>query len=225
MSDALLSCVEIEPSETARAAVIWLHGLGADGHDFEGIVPALGIPTELGVRFVFPNAPRIPVTLNGGFVMPAWYDITELDLERKHDETGIRASAAQIEALIQREKERGIPSDRILLAGFSQGGAIALFTGLRHAEPLAGVMALSTYLVCEESLEAERSQANREVSVFGAHGTEDPMVPISRGRAAKERLEKLGYAVEWHEYPIPHAVGPEEVAHIGAWLRQQLASH
>ncbi len=162
--------------------MIWLHGLGADGHDFEPIVPHLGIPAEAGVRFVFPHAPAIPVTLNMGMVMPAWYDITELDLKKRHDEAGIRLAASRVEALIARERESGIPSEKIVLAGFSQGGAIAIHTALRHAEPLAGLLALSSYLVLPEALEAERSEANLRLPIFQGHGTLDPMVPVERGR-------------------------------------------
>jgi phospholipase/carboxylesterase len=222
MSEALLNCVEIEPSGTHRASVLWLHGLGADGHDFEPIVPELGLDEALGIRFVFPHAPRIPVTLNGGFVMPAWYDIEEMDLKRRHDEAGIRASAAQIEALIAREKAKGIPAEKILLAGFSQGGAIAVFTGLRHAERLAGIVALSTYLVCEEKLDEERSEVNAGLPVFQAHGTLDPMVPHERGSALRERLEALGYPVQWHEYPMQHQVCLEEIQAIGRFLSERL---
>ena len=217
----LLPCVEIEPPREARAAVIWLHGLGADGHDFEPIVPELGLG-DLDIRFVFPHAPSIPVTLNGGFVMPAWYDIEEMDLRRRHDEQGIRCSSAAVEALIARERERGIPASRLLLAGFSQGGAIALFTALRHEETLAGVIALSTYLVCEESLPTERTAANQRTPVFQAHGTLDPMVPCDRGRAARDRLQALGYDIVWHEYPMQHQVCLEEIHDLGQWMRQQL---
>ncbi len=167
---ALLPCVEQEPAGEARAAVIWLHGLGADGHDFAPIVPELGLPENHGVRFVFPHAPRIPVTLNGGLVMPAWYDISSLDL-RGQDEAGIRKSGGEVERLLRREIERGVPTEKIVLAGFSQGGAIALFSGLRYPQRLAGIMALSTYLVAPEAVESELSPANRELPIFQAHGT------------------------------------------------------
>lgn len=222
--DALLPAVEIDPpGGSHRASVIWLHGLGADGHDFEPVVPYLGVDPALGVRFVFPHAPRIPVTINMGMVMPAWYDIVALDLERKHDEAGVRRSQAQVEAWIRHERDRGVPSERIVLAGFSQGGAIALHTGLRHGERLAGILALSCYLVCDDTIEAERSEANRGVPVFQAHGTQDPMVPIDRGEAARRRLGELGHDVDWHTYPMGHQVHPDEIVHIGAWLSGRLA--
>ena len=224
MNDPLLRCVEVEPSTgPADRAVIWLHGLGADGHDFEPLVPYLGLGRDHRVRFVFPHAPRIPVTINMGMVMPAWYDIVQMDLRRAHDEAGVRESQARVEALVRREHERGVPSSRIVLAGFSQGGAVALHTGLRHAERLAGVLALSTYLVCEDSLEAERSEANLDVPLFQAHGTSDPMVPVERGAAARDRLVELGYAVRWKTYPMEHQVHPDEIRDIGTWLVERLA--
>jgi phospholipase/carboxylesterase len=223
MSDELLSCVEIESGgDHAERSVIWLHGLGADGHDFEPVVPYLGVDPDKNVRFVFPHAPRIPVTINLGLIMPAWYDIRAADLRHEVDERGIRRSQAQLEALVARENARGVPSSRIIVAGFSQGGAVALHTGLRYPERLAGVMALSTYLVCEDSLEQERSQANRDVPVFQAHGTEDPMVPIERGEAARDRLRELGYEVEWSAYPMAHQVHPDEIRAIGDWLARCL---
>jgi phospholipase/carboxylesterase len=163
----------------------------------------------------------ITVTLNMGMKMRAWYDILDLDLDRRHDEEGIRKSATQIEALIQREKDRGIPSNRIILAGFSQGGAIALHVGLRHEEPLAGVMALSTYLVCEETIEAECSKANGDVPIFQAHGSSDPMVTPDRGEAARARLTELGHDVEWRTYPMPHSVCDEEIVDIATWIRSR----
>ena len=216
-----LNCVEVAPEGPASAAVIWMHGLGADGHDFEPIVPRLGLD-DLALRFAFPHASAIPVTLNGGMVMPAWYDITEIDLKRSHDEVGIRRSAAQIEALVARERERGIPADRIVLAGFSQGGAMALSVGLRHTESLAGILAMSTYLVCDEALPGERSEANAETPIFQAHGTLDPMVPYTRGVAARDRLIELGYAVEWRDYPMEHQVCPEEIQDVATWMRSSL---
>ena len=224
MSETVLACVEIEPARPADAAVIWLHGLGADGHDFEPIVPELRLPADFAVRFVFPHAPPIPVSLNFGMVMPAWYDIAGPDLRRtKHDEPGIRRSAARVEALIARERARGVAAGRIVLAGFSQGGAIAIHTALRHAERLAGLMALSTYLVLPDALEAERSAANRGLPVLQCHGTLDPMVPEERGRACRDRLAALGYPVAWHAWPMQHQVCAEEIAVIGAWLREHLA--
>jgi phospholipase/carboxylesterase len=201
--------------------VIWLHGLGADGHDFEPLVPMLGLPRRLAARFVFPHAPERPVTINMGMRMRAWYDIAELG-GRSEDADGIRASQGLLEALIARERARGIEARRIVLAGFSQGGAIALQTGLRHPERLAGIMALSTWLPLAATLEVERSAANLDVPLFLAHGLNDEMVGIERALRSRDALEALGYAVEYHEYPMGHAVCPEEVAAIAAWLARTL---
>jgi len=224
MSEAVLPCVEIEPRKRADAAVVWLHGLGADGHDFEPVVPELRLPASMAVRFVFPHAPAIPVSLNYGMVMPAWYDIAGPDLRRtKHDEPGVRKSAARVEALIARERERGVEAGRIVLAGFSQGGAIAIHTALRHPERLAGLVALSTYLVLEDALDAERSAANRALPILQCHGTLDPMVPEDRGRACRDKLVSLGYPVDWHTWPMEHQVCGEEIGLIGAFLRERLA--
>ena len=225
----LLETIELATGpkgSTPQAAVIWMHGLGADGHDFEAIVPELRLPPSLAVNFVFPNAPMQPVTINNGHVMRAWYDVAFGDLEgrsRRPDEAGVRASIAHIERLIEREAARGVPSERIAIAGFSQGGAIALATGLRHARRLAGIMALSTYLPLGESLPAEAAEANRQVPVFFAHGTVDPVIPIEMASASVERLQALGYPVEWHEYRMPHSVHPQEVADIRDWLVRVLA--
>ena len=217
-----LPSVEMEPeSGPADAAVIWLHGLGADGHDFVPIVPELGLPGEHRIRFVFPHAPSIPVTLNFGSVMPAWYDIRTLD-SRGSDEEGIRRSTAALEALIARERERGIPASRIVVAGFSQGGAIAFFGGLRHAERLAGILALSTYLLLPEKLAGEAAAANQDVPVLQCHGTYDPVVPEAMGRAASDHLTTLGYDVTYESYPMEHQVCLEEIQLIGAWLRARL---
>lgn len=221
-SQDLLPAVEIEPKGPARHAVIWLHGLGADGHDFPPIVAEMRLDPALGIRWVFPHAPSIPVTLNGGMVMPAWYDIRTVDFHREHDEQGIRRSAAQLERLIEREVARGVPHERIVLAGFSQGGAIALFTALRHRERLAGVVALSTYMVVGQTLEAERSPANLDLPVFQAHGTHDPMVVFERGEDCRRRLEALGYSVEWHEYPMLHQVCLEEIEALADWFARIL---
>jgi phospholipase/carboxylesterase len=218
----LLPTVEVGPQGPCDAAVLWLHGLGADGHDFEPIVPELGLDPRLRVRFVFPHAPSIPVSLNNGWVMPAWYDIKDVDLRHRHDEQGIRESARRIEALIAREVERGVPTRKIVLAGFSQGGAVAVHVGLRHTQPLAGLVALSTYLVGGDTLEAEKSSANRGIPVFCAHGTEDPMVRLERGVALRDRLIELGCDVTWRDYPMPHSVCLEEIVEIGAWLQQRL---
>ncbi len=221
MSD-LLPAVEIEPRQRASAAVIWLHGLGADGHDFEPIVPLLGLDPELAVRFVLPHAPRQPVTINAGMAMPAWYDIRALTLEREVDEAGVRESADRITALIARENERGIPCSRIVLIGFSQGGAMALHVGLRHPERLAGILALSSYLTCDGSLATERSLANLGLPIFQAHGTGDPMVPLDYGRRTRDRLSELGYPVEWKTYPMGHEVHPDEIRDIAAAVTRLL---
>jgi phospholipase/carboxylesterase len=218
----LLDAIEIETAPKPVASVLWLHGLGADGADFVPIVRELELP-PVPIRFVFPHAPLQPVTINNGMVMRAWYDILGADLARREDERGVRASQALVEALIAREKARGTPARRILLAGFSQGGAIALQTGLRHPERLAGIMALSTYVPVAESLEREAHAANRDVPIFMAHGLYDPIIPIAAARRSRELLQRLGYAVEWHEYPMPHSVAPQELDDIGAWLRRVLA--
>lgn len=218
----LLDRVVVDPPGTPDAAVIWLHGLGADGHDFPPIVAELGLPEGHGVRFVFPHAPRIPVTINGGMVMRAWYDILSLELERRADEEGVQRSAAQAADLIAHERSQGIPSERIVLAGFSQGGAIALHQGLRHPEPLAGIIALSTYLPVTVA-EADLSPTARATPVFQAHGSMDPMVQFQRGEAARSQLAELDIAVEWHEYPMMHQVCMEEIVDLGAWLTGQLA--
>lgn len=221
MSEAL-ETLEAGAVEEARAAVIWLHGLGADGHDFEPIVPELGLPQGHGVRFVFPHAPVRPVTINGGVAMRAWYDIYGIGAGYPEDDAGIRAGAAAVEALIAREQERGVPPERVVLAGFSQGGAVALHTGLRHSRRLAGIMALSTYLPLRETCAEELSEANRGLPVFMAHGTYDPVLPYSLGDRSRELLEGIGYPVEWHSYPMEHQVCLEEVRAIGAWLTRVL---
>nr|MBL8411021.1 carboxylesterase [Dechloromonas sp.] len=215
---------EIEHGSNPQYAVIWLHGLGADGSDFVPVVPELGLAERHGVRFVFPNAPAIPVTCNGGYVMPAWYDIISLEPNsRRIDEAGIVESRAAIRALIARENERGIPSQRIFLAGFSQGGAVAYTTALTHPEPLAGLIALSTYLPTVELVEREATEANRAIPVFAGHGTEDDVVSPQLGKMARDFLLQRGYAVGWHEYPMPHSVCIEEIEAIGDWLRERLA--
>jgi phospholipase/carboxylesterase len=220
MAEALKT-IELETRPNPSHAVIWLHGLGADGNDFVPIVPELSLP-PLGIRFVFPNAPMQPVTINGGFVMRAWYDIYGQDLVRQEDERGIRESQALVEALIAREGGRGIPPNRIVLAGFSQGGVITLQTGLRQPKPLAGLMALSCYLPLAGAVDRERDAASQGVPIFMAHGTGDDIVPMTRGAAARDKLAGLGYEVEWHQYPMPHSVHPDEVADIGAFLARVL---
>lgn len=213
----MLEAIEVETGTRPDAAVIWMHGLGADGHDFEPVVPELRLPQRLRIRFVFPHAPIRPVTINAGMRMRAWYDIAQLG-GGAEDEAGIRASQAEVEKLIAREARRGVRSGRIVLAGFSQGGAMALHTGLRHPEPLAGIIALSTWLPLAAKLPAERSAANAGAPIFMAHGSDDPMVPPALARASRAALERLGYAVEWHEYPMPHSVCGEEIADIAAFL-------
>ena len=218
MSD-LLEAIEIETAPAPTSAIIWLHGLGADGHDFEPIVPELGLPKSTAVRFIFPHAPVQPVTINGGARMRAWYDVTN---DGQQDAAGIRASQARVEALIARERKRGISPGAIVLAGFSQGGAVALQTGLRHPERLAGILALSCYLPLPETLEQEVSQTNRNVPIFMAHGTQDPVIPLSWAMRSRDRLKVLGYVIEWREYPMPHSVCAEEIADISRWFRTVL---
>jgi phospholipase/carboxylesterase len=218
----ILPCVEIEPKGSAQSSVVWLHGLGADGNDFVPIIPHLGIEERHALRFVFPHAPRIPVSLNMGMVMPAWYDIAGPDLRYRQDVGGIRRSEAQVRALVEREIERGVPSRRILLAGFSQGGAMAVHVALRFPQPLAGAVALSTYLVMGDTLEAEIASANRGLPVFQAHGGSDPMVHIERGEALREKLVETGSEVTWHEYPMMHEVCLEEIEALGAWMNARL---
>lgn len=223
----LLECVEVGPGARAAAdaSVVWLHGLGADGHDFEPIVPHLGLPDGLRVRFVFPHAPMIPVALNMGMVMRAWYDLRGVSLERiEHDEAGVRRSARHVEALIRRENERGVPSSRIVLAGFSQGGAMAMHVGLRHPERLAGIVALSSFLVLADKVEAEASGANRATPVLVCHGTQDPMVPERMGRASADKLRQLGHDVAYHVFPMAHQVCLEEIELLGEWIAQRLAA-
>jgi phospholipase/carboxylesterase len=217
----LLETVEIESGPSPRASIIWLHGLGADGHDFEPIVPELGLLGSLPVRFVFPHAPLMPVTINGFAVMRAWYDVTG---DGREDEAGIRASQSCVEALVAREKASGIGAASIVLAGFSQGGAVALQTGLRYPERLAGLLALSTYLPLADRLAAEASPANRTVPILMCHGLHDPLIPLARASQSRDALRALGYAVEWKEYPMPHTVCAEEIADIGGWLRRVLTS-
>lgn len=216
-SDPLLETIDIETGAKPVLAVIWLHGLGADGHDFEPVVPALGL--DIAVRFVFPHAPVRRVTINGGMPMRAWYDVFGWGRNVPEDSAGIRASAAAVTRLIDREIERAIPSDRIVIAGFSQGGAIALHTALREPRQLAGVLALSTYLPLAGTLAAERTQANAAVPLFMAHGTDDPVLPLALAEASRRTLEAQGYAIDWRVYPMAHTVSMEEIAAIGSWLR------
>jgi phospholipase/carboxylesterase len=212
-----LSAIEVETAPNPSASVIWLHGLGADGHDFEPVVPELELD-GLAIRFVFPHAPTMPVTINGGMVMRAWYDITDSQI-RREDERGVRASQALVEALIAKEAGRGIPASRVVLAGFSQGGAIALHTAVRRAEPLAGIMALSTYLPLADMAAAEAHAASKRVPIFMGHGISDQVIPLPRAVSSRDALIALGYQVEWHQYPMPHSVSPQEISDIAAWLR------
>ena len=213
------SGVERQTGAQPEWAVIWLHGLGADGHDFEPIVPELVRPGWPALRFVFPHAPVQPVTINNGMAMRAWYDIASFDPNAPQDDAGIRASVARVEALIARENARGIASERIVLAGFSQGGAVVLAAGLRHAQPLAGIVALSTYLPLVPSLADEASAANREIPIFMAHGSQDPVVVPARGEASRDVLEALGYRVQWQRYPMQHAVCAAEINDLAAWFQ------
>jgi phospholipase/carboxylesterase len=219
----LLPSLEIETGPQPEFSVIWLHGLGADGYDFEPVVPELGLPLSPGVRFIFPHAPAIAVTCNGGYVMPAWYDIVSLDKSsRSVDAAGIIASRQAIRDLIARENQRGIACDHIFLAGFSQGGAVAYASALTHPEPLAGVIALSTYIPLPRLIEDEATVANQAIPVLAAHGTEDDVVSLELGLRARDFLIQSGYSVEWLEYPIPHAICLEEIEVIGTWLTAQM---
>ena len=217
---ALLEHIEIEPEAEARSTVIWLHGLGADGHDFEPIVPELHLPADAGVRFIFPHAPMREITINNGATMRGWYDFTP------HSENSgtedIIESSAEVVKFIERELGRGIESQRIMLAGFSQGGVIALHTGTRYGKRLAGIMALSTYLHDASSTEAERHDANLAIPILMAHGTHDPMIPVVRAATSRENLIRLGYDVRWHDYPMGHQVCLEEVEEIARFLAQCL---
>ena len=205
-------------------SIIWLHGLGADGHDFEPIVPELDFKNKNKTRFIFPHAPSMPVTINNGMVMPAWYDIVAPRIDAEQDEKGIRHSAAQINQLIDAEIERGIESKNILLAGFSQGGAIVLHTGLRYPKPLAGIMALSTYLPLDTAVSTEASKENKNIPVFYAHGSHDPVIPVALAETSKMFMQKLGYKIDWHTYPMEHAVIPQEIDDISHWLDKTLVT-
>lgn len=221
----LLPAIELETADAPQFSVIWMHGLGADGSDFEAVVPELGLEDCPGVRFIFPHAPHIPVTCNGGYVMPAWYDIISLDTNsRTVDEAGIIVSRQAIRSLMERENQRGVPCSRIFLAGFSQGGAVAYTTALTHAESLAGVIALSTYIPSLKLLEGEATDANRAVPIFAAHGTEDDVVSPELGIRARDFLLRQGYRLEWHEYAMPHSVCIEEIDEIGRWLMDRMAA-
>jgi len=218
-----LPCIETSTGPIPAAAVIWLHGLGATGDDFAAIVPELDLTACPPIRFVFPHAPSMPVTINGGYVMPAWYDIMGIPGQGREDAAGIQRSAKAIEALIERELARGIRPERIVLAGFSQGCAMVLHTALRHPQRLGGILALSGYLPLASQLAAERSAANQDIPLFMAHGLSDPVVALERAQASRDVLSRLGYQVQWHTYPMPHSVHPAEIDDIGQFLRAVLA--
>jgi phospholipase/carboxylesterase len=218
----MLETIEIETAANPNASVIWMHGLGADGHDFEPVVPEIVRRGERAWRFIFPNAPVRPVTINGGMSMRAWYDLKGLDRRAAEDVSGFRDTDVQIRRLIERESERGVPAGRVVLAGFSQGAAVSLYTAPRFAQTLAGVMALSGYLPCESSFLAERAAANDATPIFMAHGQGDTVLPISLGTQSRDYLKALGYAVEWHAYPMAHAVCAAEIADIREFLLRVL---
>lgn len=218
-----LSAVVVDTASAPHASVIWMHGLGDTGHGWSQVVPELGLPPTLAVRFVFPHAPSMPVTLNQGYVMPAWYDVLAADFQSRADLAGVRASRERIEALVAAERARGVPASRIVLAGFSQGGVIALYTGLRHAERLAGIVALSTYVVDPATFAAEASVANRDVPIFMAHGRRDPVLPFALGEASRRALEAGGWRVEWHAHDMEHSAVIEEIRAVGGFLARVLA--
>ena len=218
-----LETIQIETAPNPTVSVIWMHGLGADGSDFVPIVRELDLSGCPAIRFVFPHAATMPVTINNGYVMRAWYDILGTDLVKREDEAGLRKSQAAIEELIAQEKARGIAADHIILAGFSQGCAMAIQTGLRHSEKLAGLLCLSGYVPLHATVAAERHTSNQQTPIFMAHGRGDPVIPIDRAEQSRDLLQALGYQVEWHEYLMQHAVCEEEIADIGNWLRHVLA--
>src|SRR5450830_1429305 len=216
----LLEHIEVETAPNPEIAIIWLHGLGADGNDFVPVVDELDLSGLPGIRFVFPHANTMPVSINGGYVMRAWYDIVHTDLGRQEDEKGLRASQVAVEALIAREKARGIPASRIVLAGFSQGCAMTLQAGLRHPEKLAGLMCLSGYLPLADKVAAERTEASKQTPIFLVHGRMDPVIHVQRAVASRDLLVATGYQVEWHDYPMQHSLCQQEVDDIGAWLHR-----
>ncbi|GMU70562.1 MAG: dienelactone hydrolase family protein [Burkholderiales bacterium] len=219
----LLPAVIVDTASNPDASVIWMHGLGDTGHGWSGVVPELGLPTSLAVRFLFPHAPSMPVTINQGYVMPAWYDVRSANFGSRADVDGVRASRDRIEAMIAAERARGVAASRIVLAGFSQGGAIAIYTALRHRERLAGIVALSTYLVDAASLATEASPANRGLPIVMAHGTRDPVIPIALAEASRDALVSAGWQVEWHAYTMEHSAVLEEIRVVGAFLARVLA--
>ncbi|MBL3825511.1 MULTISPECIES: alpha/beta hydrolase [unclassified Marinobacter] len=215
-----LQYIEIETGDNPTAAVIWLHGLGASGHDFEPVVPELGLPEDAAVRFIFPHAPNLPVTINGGMSMPAWYDIKAMDIDRVVDTEQLRASADAVAKLVEREKEKGVPADRIIIAGFSQGGAVAYELGLSYPERFGGILALSTYFATADTV--QRSEANADVPISVYHGTFDPMVPESLGVRSVEALKEMGYEPSYQTFPMEHSVCLEEIQDIGRFIRRHL---
>lgn len=217
---SVLPHITLETGNSPQHSIIWLHGLGADGEDFVPVAEEMRLP--IAVRYIFPHAPKQPVTINGGFVMRAWYDIAAAEIHARQDEQGIRASQAEIEKLIAQEKQRGVAAKNIFLAGFSQGGAVVLQTGLRHAEKLGGLLALSTYLPLAETLADEASNAAKQTPIFMAHGRSDPIVPYSLGKNSADKLSESGYQLEWHDYAMPHSVCMEEMNDIADWLTQRL---
>ena len=221
---SLLPAIVTDTGPEPQSSIIWLHGLGASGDDFASMPHELDLRECGPVRFIFPHAPVMPVTLNNGLPMRAWYDIVELNSLTREDERGLRASQKLVEALIANEKARGVPSQRIVLAGFSQGCAMTLQTGLRHAEPLAGLMCLSGYLPLHRTVEAERHSANQHTPIFMTHGVFDPIIQLARATQSRDLLTSLGYQIEWQQYPMEHAVCEQEIAHIGTWLRKVLAN-
>ncbi len=218
----MLPAIEIETGPKPTATVIWLHGLGDDGNGWSQVVPSLGLPSRLAIRFLFPHAPTMPVTINNGYVMRAWYDIREANLNERADLDGVRRSQAAVEAMIAHEKARGIAASRIVLAGFSQGGAVALYAGLRHRERLAGIVALSTYLIDAPALMAEAAPANRDVPIFMGHGTFDPVVRIAWAEQSRQALVAAGWHVEWNAYPMEHSAVLEEIVAVSAFLQRVL---
>jgi phospholipase/carboxylesterase len=222
MTSATLETIQLDTGPNPTTSVIWLHGLGASGDDFVPIVRELDLTGLPAIRFIFPHAPTMPVTINNGYVMRAWYDIIGTDLTRREDESGLRASQAMVEQLIAQEKARGVPAERIVLAGFSQGCAMTLQTGLRHPERLAGLLCLSGYVPLNATVDAERHPANQATPIFLAHGRGDQVIPILRAEQSRDLLRSLGFNVEWHEYMMPHSVCQEEVEDISAWFRRVL---
>jgi len=217
---AILPNIVLDRGQAPKHSIIWLHGLGADGEDFVGVAEQLNLPVAM--RYIFPHAPKHPVTINGGFVMRSWYDIADIDIAAKQDAAGIHASQAEIEKFIAQEKARGVATENIFLAGFSQGGAIALHTGLRHPARLGGTLALSTYLPLADTLSKEVSLSAKKTPIFFGHGRHDPVVPYTLAKISAEKLQQHGYSVDWHEYVMPHSVIAEEVKDIELWLTQKI---